>query len=256
MEHSHARCGERSSRIIGSIRVVALIPARDEEACVGQTVHAVTSVPAVKRVVVVDDGSCDRTAEAARRAGAEVLLLPEGRGKGGALNAGLALLARDPYDILLLLDADVGESAHETALLIGAVARGDADLCIARMRPSDRPGGFGIVRAVARLGLAWHGGRALRAPLSGQRALSREVVDALGSFASGYAVEVDMTMRALDSGFTVREIDTSMAFEGTGRDLAGFFHRARQLRAVLGALLKNCRRAASAKGSDAARAPR
>lgn len=240
---------------IGPMRAVALIAAYDEEAGVADTVLAIGSVPAVERVIVVDDGSADRTGEAARRAGAEVLLLPERRGKGGAMNAGLAMLASDPYDVLLLLDADVGEDAHEMSHLIGVVARRDADLAIARMRPRGTPGGFGIVKRLARLGVRLHGGRGMLAPLSGQRAMRREVAEALGVFAAGYALEVDMTVRALDMGFAVVEVDTAMGFDTTGRDLGGFAHRARQLRDVARALWHNRRRAATT-GRDAARGSR
>lgn len=255
MREGSARGGregaDRSVHGIGPVRAVALVAARDEARRVGATVRALGALPAVERVVVVDDGSGDGTGETAREAGGEVLIMPKPMGKGGALNAGLATLAGDPYDVLLLVDADVGDDAHEMAQLIGAVARGAMDLAVARMRPRGTPQGLGVVKAVARAGVRAHGGGEVLAPLSGQRALKREVADALGGFAEGYAVEVDMTVRALDLGFRVGEVDTQMGFDTTAGDLAGFSHRARQLRDVLRALWRNRGRSGVAAGPGA-----
>jgi glycosyltransferase involved in cell wall biosynthesis len=63
--------------------VVALVPARNEADLVGETVAALRSLPEVTRVLVIDDGSTDETAEAARAAGAEVLRSDPAGGAGG-----------------------------------------------------------------------------------------------------------------------------------------------------------------------------
>lgn len=229
----------RTVRNAGPLRVVALIAARNEQELIAATVSAVGALPAVERVLVVDDASGDGTDARARESGAEVLSLDERVGKGAAMNAGLATLAEDPFDVLITLDADVAQSAHQMAELIGAVSRGSADLAIARMQPRGRTAGVGAVKGLARWGISRHGGLDSVAPLSGQRALSRALVDALGGFAAGYAVEVDMTIRALDMGFSVAEIDTEMQFAPTGAGPGGFAHRGRQLLAVAGALWRN-----------------
>ena len=76
------------------------------------------------------------------------------------------------------------------------------------------------------------------APLSGQRALSRECLATVRPFSAGYGAEVGLTIRALRAGFKVVEIDTSMTHAATGRNVYGFVHRGQQFVHVALALLK------------------
>jgi glycosyltransferase involved in cell wall biosynthesis len=229
----------RDIHAAGPVRVIALVPARDESSTVAETVRALLEIPAVERVVVIDDGSSDVTGTRAREAGAEVVRLPASQGKGEALNAGLATVIEDPFDVLLVADADLRDSAHGMAELIGLIVRADADVAIAGMRPRGRAGGFGLVKGLARSAIRRRGGAEMRAPLSGQRALSRAALETIGSFAGGYGVEIDMTLRALRAGLKVVELDTGMEFSPTHNDPAGVIHRARQFLAVLGVVLRD-----------------
>ncbi|HEM46414.1 MAG TPA: glycosyltransferase family 2 protein [Alphaproteobacteria bacterium] len=84
--------------------VCLILPAWNEEALIGETLAAIPAI--VDRVIVVDDGSRDRTAEIAREHGAEVVSHGRNRGVGAAFNTGLrAALARD-VDIVVNMDAD------------------------------------------------------------------------------------------------------------------------------------------------------
>src|SRR5690606_33540787 len=115
----------RGKRLVTTVSVV--IPAFNEAERLPTTLAALHGLPGLSEVIVVDDGSTDDTAEAARRAGARVIRLAQNRGKGAALQAGTAA-ARG--DVLLLLDADVGETAGEARKLLEPVLRGEADLVI------------------------------------------------------------------------------------------------------------------------------
>ena len=218
--------------------VVALVPAFDEALRVGATVTAARAVPGVDRVLVIDDGSTDDTAEVAEAAGAAVLRLPVNGGKGVALEAGLALVRADA-DVLLLLDADLGETATEAGALLGPVLADRADMTVATFPRPTGKAGFGLVKGLARWGIRRMGsGFEAAAPLSGQRALSRRAVDAVLPFAGGFGVEVALTVRALRAGLRVAEVETAMAHAATGRDVAGFVHRGRQFLHVLRTLLR------------------
>jgi hypothetical protein len=216
--------------------VVALIPAHNEAERIDATVRAVRGIESVDTVVVVDDASTDDTATLASEAGAAVVRLASNLGKGGALEAGLAA-AGEP-DVLLLLDADLGDTAIQGGRLLEPVLAGSADMSIARFPRPEGKAGFGLVKGLARWGIRRLGGPFdAQAPLSGQRALNRQALAACRPFESGYGVEVALTVRALRAGLRVTEVETTMSHAATGRDISGFAHRGRQFAHVAKALV-------------------
>ncbi|MGI6405203.1 MAG: glycosyltransferase family 2 protein [Syntrophaceticus sp.] len=214
--------------------ISVLIPAYNEEDRIFDTVKAVLRVAVVEQVVVVDDGSQDDTAKKARLAGAEVISLTENGGKGKALNAGAAHFNQP---IIAILDGDLGLSAGQLSVLAEPVIKGEADLTIATFPPVKNAGGFGFVKGLANFGFRLLAGLELEAPLSGQRVMRRQVLEAVLPFASGYGVEVAMTIAAARKGFRIREVPTMMSHRVTGRDWSGIRHRAKQFWHVLLALL-------------------
>jgi hypothetical protein len=216
------------------LRVAAIIAARDEVDRVADTVRAARQIPDVAEVVVVADGSADGTAAAASGAGARVLTSPLARGKGAALEAALDRVEADVY---LLLDGDLGRSAGVADLLLDTVVGGKADLAIAVLPREPRHGGFRIVKRFARAAIRALSGFRAEEPLSGQRAATAAVLSAVRPLAPGFSVEVAMTVDAVRAGFRVVEVPVAMEHEPTGRNVAGFVHRARQGLAVLRAAL-------------------
>jgi Glycosyl transferase family 2 len=208
--------------------IAVLIPAHNEATRIAETVRAAAAVPGVTRVVVVDDGSEDDTDQLAENAGAKVVRLYGNRGKGTALEAGAARVGN--ADFIVLLDADLGDTAAQAALLLAPLLRGETDMAIARFPRVDQgKTGFGLVKNLARWGIRRLGGPfEASAPLSGQRALTRACLATVRPFSAGYGVEVGLTIRALRAGFRVVEVDTTMSHAATGRDLSGFVHRGRQ----------------------------
>lgn len=208
------------------MRTVALVPAYNEQSTVAETVQALTGTGRFEAVIVIDDGSNDATSDEAYKAGAEVINLQRNVGKGQALT--LALRELGDAEAVALIDADTGASASEITKLLDTVENGDADMAIAILPSKPGTGGFGLVKNLASEGLEKAVKVTFQAPLSGQRVLKREVVDALGMFESGYGLEVAMTIDAIRKGFTIREVPADMRHSYTGKDLAGFLHRGRQ----------------------------
>jgi hypothetical protein len=215
--------------------VVAVVAAHNEEALVGATVDAIRTIPDVDEVVVVDDGSTDVTAKRARRSGARVLVAPGHLGKGAALDGALNVI--EPAEVYLFLDADLGETAKEAGPLLDEVLSGRADLAIGVMPREPRHGGFRLVKGLARAVVWALSGFRVAEPLSGQRAATRAVVEAVRPLAKGFGVEPAMTVDAVRKGFRVQEVAVPMRHEPTGRDIPGFLHRARQGRDLLAAAL-------------------
>ena len=241
--------------------VVAVVPAKDEEARVGATVTALRELPQVAHVVVVDDGSADQTAAVAEWAGrVDVVRHERNRGKAAAMTTGAARAAElAPGAPVLFVDADLESSAANLGPVVDAVLSGEADMAIAVLPPQDRAGGgFGIVVRTAREGIARLTGWTPTQPLSGQRCLTREALDAAMPLAAGWGVEVGLTVDVLRAGGRVVEVPCDLRHRVTGRDLASQVHRARQLAGVTRALAarSGASEAAAARARTAARAAR
>ena len=215
----------------GEGELAAIVAARNEADRIGETVRALRGAFSGARVWVADDASEDGTAEAALAAGAEVVSRGRPHGKGANVTAAAesALSVPLPPRLVLLCDGDLGASAARLAPLVEAVRRGECDLAVAAF--SRRlGGGFGFALGFARWAIRRRCGLETGAPISGQRAMGVEVLRDVLPLAPAYGMEIGMTVDAVRAGFRLREYELDLEHRSTGRNLAGFAHRARQLR--------------------------
>ena len=224
-------------------RVAVVIPAKDEQERVAATVEAALAIEGVDLVVVVDDGSTDRTQHLAREAGASVVRHVRNRGKAAAMQTGAATVhARDRADgvpprALLFIDADLAGTAAGTAPLTVPVLAGEADMTIAILPAQSAPGGGrGLVVDLSRRGIQQATGWTPTQPLSGMRCLTREAYEAALPLAAGWGVETALTIDLLAAGLRVQEVPCDLQHRVSGRDLRGQLHRAAQYRDVARAL--------------------
>ncbi|MEL6617029.1 MAG: glycosyltransferase, partial [Bacteroidota bacterium] len=108
------------ARASGAMEVAAVIPAWNEAETVGDVVSGLLA-RGVARVVVVDGGSADATPEAARAAGATVIVEPR-RGYGLACLRGLAALEAHPPEAVVFVDADGSDDLDDLPALLDALA--------------------------------------------------------------------------------------------------------------------------------------
>jgi glycosyltransferase involved in cell wall biosynthesis len=212
--------------------VAVIVAARDEAGSISSTLAALRAAFPTAALWVADDGSRDRTRALAEQAGAAVVraVRPVGKGRAMTIAVERALAAHPGAggDVFVLCDGDLGATAGSLAPLAAGVASGDADLAVAAFaRPQG--GGFGIALGCARWAIERACGVRLRAPISGQRALTRETLEAALPFAAGYGMELGMTIDAVRGGARVSELELELGHRPSGRDVAGFVHRARQL---------------------------
>ncbi|QUX29117.1 glycosyltransferase [Nocardiopsis akebiae] len=245
--------------------IAVVIAAKDEAARVGSTVEAARALPGVDLVVVVDDGSADRTAELALDAGARVIRHSRNRGKGAAMETGaegVRLIEeheagdgapRSPRH-LLFLDADLEATAAEAAPLVEPVRGGKADMTIA-LFPATRMrlGGHGFVVRLARGGVRKATGWEPEQPLNGQRCLTRAAFEAARPLAPGFGVETGLTIDVLRAGYRVLEVEVPLEHRATGTDLRAQLHRAHQFADVARALAVRELRPTVRRGWDRAR---
>ncbi|WP_242910870.1 glycosyltransferase family 2 protein [Actinomadura terrae] len=221
--------------------VAVIIPAKDEADRIAATVRAARELPGADLVIVIDDGSSDGTAGAARQAGARVVRHGRNRGKGAAMESGAEAVRlldedRDLPRHLLFLDADLADTAGEAAPLVEPVRSGDADMTIAAFSSTVKLGGHGFVVRLSRDGIRRATGWEATQPLNGQRCLTRAAFDAALPLAPGFGVETALTIDLLRKGFRVTEVEVPLAHRATGTDWHAQLHRARQFRDVARAL--------------------
>lgn len=228
----------------GGRGISVVIPAKDEAVRIGETVRAARTIPCVRRVIVVDDGSQDDTGSRAARCGAVVVRHARNRGKGAAMQTGAGYAARSDDEaglapsVLLFVDADLGGSAVETVALTDRVLDGAVDMTIALLPPQRTPGGgHGWVVALSRAGIRRATGWTATQPLSGMRCLTREAFEAARPLAVGWGVETGLTIDLLRAGFRVQEVPCRLQHRVAGPGLRGQLHRGAQYRDVAWALI-------------------
>jgi len=189
--------------------VVAIIPALDEEGSIGQVVAAVPR-DAVSEVIVVDNGSSDRTAHVAGRHGAVVVREPR-RGYGAACYAGV--MAAAGADLLVFLDGDRSDVPEEMPSILGPILRGEADLVIgSRLTGRREPGAmpphavFGN-RLASRVLRALYGVRIT--DLGSFRAIRRQTLLDLGMQERTFGWPVEMIAKAARRGHRIVEVPVS-----------------------------------------------
>ena len=207
-----------------------IIPAYNEENKIKDTLESIKDIKEIDEIIVVDDGSSDKTSEVAKSVKSDkinVITQSQNRGKGYALNNGLKE-AMKKADIIGFLDGDLGNTASEVEKLITPIINNECDVTIAKFPPAKKKGGLGFVKNLAKESVKEMTGVELTSTLSGQRIFKKEVLEIFDEIPFGYGVEVCMTIDILKNNFKIEEVLVNMTHSETGRDLKGFIHRGKQ----------------------------
>jgi glycosyltransferase involved in cell wall biosynthesis len=185
--------------------VVVVIPAVDEEEAIGRVLAEIP--PVASEVIVVDNGSTDRTAQVARAAGARVVAEPR-RGYGQACLAGIA--AAGEAEVIAFLDGDYSDYPGQLADVVAPLLAGEADLVIgSRVRGRRAPGAH-----------PWHAVLGTRlcvglmnlligteaSDLGPFRAITASALRRLDMRDRGFGWTVEMQVKARRRGLRVREV--------------------------------------------------
>jgi glycosyltransferase involved in cell wall biosynthesis len=123
----------RSHRVdsrIAALRRIAVIPALNEEDSIARVIAEIGAADPGFKVIVVDDGSTDQTAERALAAGAHVVRHPYNLGIGGAVQTGLQYARDHGFDVAVQVDADAQHDPAEIERLLEPIVEGRADLVV------------------------------------------------------------------------------------------------------------------------------
>jgi glycosyltransferase involved in cell wall biosynthesis len=197
---------------------LVFIPALNEEESVGDVIRGVRDQLPESTVLVVNDGSTDRTSEAAAEAGATVALLPFNAGLGAALQTGYQYAAQEGFRYFAHLDADGQHPPAELPRILEPIWAGNADLIVgSRFAPdpertptfrSSRLRRFWII-LLGRLVSVTSGGR-FSDITSGFRAGNRRAIDLFAYLYQPDFGEIEALQSALKEGLTIDEVPVRM----------------------------------------------
>ncbi len=210
--------------------VSIIIPAYNEKNYLPITLDTLSNHRFWDEIIVVDDGSIDGTSIVKLPKGVKMIVHESNFGKGNAIFTGLN---NSIGNTLLLLDADLGETAFLAERLLQPIIDGTADMVIAKFPPTGKNGGFGFVKKVAKQGIQYFTGEYVFEPLSGQRCLKREVINSIRDFHVGFGFEVALTIDVIRAGYTISEVEVPFKHRELGRNWRGFYHRGKELTHIL-----------------------
>ena len=191
---------------------VALIPAFNEEKNIAEAVSRTKTV--IETVVVVDDGSSDRTAQTAEQCGATVLRHTVNMGKGESLRTGadyiLKNLAKIKY--IVLIDADLQLNPEEAPNVLGPLLAGEADIVMGMRDFSKVPFRHRLGNFVWKTAFNVLFGTRLKDTNCGYVALTAAALRAVGGFHGGYIIETQLLSEAVKKGLKISQVPVNVNY--------------------------------------------
>ena len=196
------------------MKTLIVIPAYNEELTIGSVVALAKKYG---DVLVVDDGSNDKTSKIAQEVGAIVVKHEVNRGKGQALKTGFNYALENDYDVVVCTDADGQHNPEEIPLLLKPILEDKADLVIGSRYLNSAHKNIPLYR---RLGL-WilnkttvlASGAKITDSQSGFRALNRKALESLELNANGYHVESEMIHQLSEKGLRITEVPINVRYD-------------------------------------------
>jgi len=213
--------------------ITAILPAFDEEVAIGSVVLRTRQY--ADRVIVVDDGSSDCTAEVAAMAGAEVIRHPNNRGKGAALKTGFA--AVNSPTAIVTMDTDGQHNPADIPRLIEAILKGEADMVNGSRyingNRKDTPLYRRLGQKVLDTATNFDSGLHVTDSQSGFRAFNPNIKDVFRFKQNGLAIESEMLADAAAAGLRIKEVEIGVRYDVDGSSENPVAHGVRILVKIL-----------------------
>jgi len=210
---TYPKIEEATVQGLNNRQVVVIIPAYNEERFIGSVILRAQKL--ADRVIVVDDGSIDATAEVAQAAGAIVMQHTKNKGKGVALNTAFRYARKLKPEMVITLDADGQHVPEEIDRLSAPIRDGTADIVVGSRYlektsqvPLHRIWGHRLFNIMT--------GQASGIPLSdsqsGFRAFSRRALESIKFKSNGFSVESEMQFLASEQNLNVVEVPITIHY--------------------------------------------
>jgi glycosyltransferase involved in cell wall biosynthesis len=221
-------------------KIVAAIPCFNTEGSIGSVVSKTKKY--VDRVIVVDDGSQDNTAEAARAAGALVINHGTNRGYGEAIKSCFEAAKANAAEVLLILDGDGQHNPDEIPEILAPILKGESDLVIGSRflgdnssMPRYRKFGINVITFLYNLGSRVKVSDAQ----SGFRAYGKKIFETLPLSEKGMSVSIETLEGARGKGAVIKESHISCSYVPSTLNLKAIGHGLGVALSVLRIRLKN-----------------
>lgn len=207
-------------------RICAVIPAFNESGSIAQVIKDIHQYRPDIAIVVVDDGSTDKTREIARSLGVILLRLPVNLGIGGAVQTGLQYASKNGFDIAVQFDGDGQHLAGELSKILEPVINGTADAVIgSRFKEVSTAYRASLPRLVGIRLISWVisalTGRRISDPTSGFRAYNRRALEFLSADYPQDYPEPETIIALSRNGFIIHEIQVAMKPRAEGKSSIG-----------------------------------
>jgi len=196
------------------MKTVIVIPAFNEETHIGDVIAACRR-EGYEHIVVVDDGSTDRTAALAGKAGAAVVSHLINRGAGAATQTGLAVARLLGADAAVTIDGDGQHAARDIKNLLEALKETGADIIIGSrflQKGNDIPFGRKVFNNFANIVTLLLAGHYFSDSQSGMKAFSRKALSMLEITANGYEFSSEIFREARHHRLKVKEVPISVLY--------------------------------------------
>lgn len=205
------------------IKKCIIIPAFDEEDSIASVIEGIKTHSDAD-IIIIDDGSVDRTSIRAREAGARVIRHPFNMGYGVALQTGYKYAVRKSYDLLAQIDADGQHDPRYLPALFDQVGLGESDVAIGSRFLGEGSFRAGLAKTIGigffRL-LIWLAcGKKITDPTSGYQCLNRKVFEVFTQdiFPCDYP-DADVILMLYRMGYRVKEVPVTMMPNPLGKSM-------------------------------------
>ncbi len=197
-------------------KIAVLIPAYNASETIGGVISGVMKHVPVDRIIVIDDGSSDRTSLVAEKLGARVVKHTENRGKGAALQTGFDICLEWPFDAVITLDADLQHPPESIPDFFDLYSSGEFDVIIGSRLHHKKGMPFYRILSNTITTFLVSARTSLKIPdsQSGYRLIDRTVLEAVRLHSNGFEAETEFIIRAAERGFRFGSVPIETVYGG------------------------------------------
>ncbi|UCB53259.1 MAG: glycosyltransferase family 2 protein [Candidatus Zixiibacteriota bacterium] len=196
-------------------KIAVIIPTYNAGTTIAELIESISRFVSREDIVVIDDGSCDRTFETARTTGAMILKHDANRGKGEALKTGFRYARRRNCPAVITLDADLQHDPESIPDFVRK-ANGFSGIIIGTRKRSLRimPFGRWLTNNLTSAIVSVLSGQSIRDSQSGYRLITAQVLKSVKLDSKKYDLESEILIKAKRKGFDITEVPIRTIYAG------------------------------------------